>query len=68
MCVDCLSPAGKAETKYTKDGPGNPGGQSWTADWLVFNNAYFKDVKASSDTELLVLPTDAAVFEDAAFR
>lgn len=29
-------------TKYTKDGPGAPGGQSWTVDWLKFNNAYFK--------------------------
>jgi hypothetical protein len=60
--------AGKEETKYTKDGPGKPGGQSWTVDWLKFNNAYFKDVKAHSDAELLVLPTDAAVFEDAGFR
>ncbi|WIA43888.1 hypothetical protein OEZ86_010299 [Tetradesmus obliquus] len=59
---------GKEETKYTKDGPGKPGGQSWTADWLVFNNAYFKDVKKKSDDELLVLPTDAAVFDDDAFR
>ncbi|KAF6256178.1 L-ascorbate peroxidase [Scenedesmus sp. NREL 46B-D3] len=59
---------GKDETRYTKDGPGNPGGQSWTADWLTFNNAYFRDVKAQSDDELLVLPTDAAVFDDAGFR
>jgi hypothetical protein len=29
---------------------------------------YFKDVKAHSDADLLVLPTDAAVFEDAGFR
>jgi hypothetical protein len=27
-----LCSAGKVETKYTKDGPGNPRGQSWTAD------------------------------------
>ncbi|XP_066391712.1 probable L-ascorbate peroxidase 8, chloroplastic [Miscanthus floridulus] len=25
---------GKPETKYTKDGPGEPGGQSWTVEWL----------------------------------
>ncbi|MBA0595787.1 hypothetical protein Gorai_012644, partial [Gossypium raimondii] len=25
---------GKPETKYTKDGPGAPGGQSWTVQWL----------------------------------
>jgi L-ascorbate peroxidase len=24
---------GKESTKYTKDGPGKPGGQSWTVDW-----------------------------------
>lgn len=63
---------GKAETKYTKEGPGfpggKPGGQSWTADWLTFNNGYFKEIKAQRDAELLVLPTDAAVFEDPAFR
>lgn len=34
----------------------------------MFNNAYFKDVKKKSDDELLVLPTDAAVFDDDAFR
>ncbi|PQP99624.1 ascorbate peroxidase 1 [Prunus yedoensis var. nudiflora] len=33
---------GKPETKYTKDGPGTPGGQSWTAQWLKFDNSYFK--------------------------
>eukprot|EP00798_Chlamydomonas_sp_ICE-L_P019265 gene19265-25901_t len=59
---------GKAETKYTKDGPGNPGGQSWTPDWLVFNNSYFTVMKAQDDEDLLVLPTDAAVFADEAFR
>ncbi|XP_066320541.1 probable L-ascorbate peroxidase 8, chloroplastic [Miscanthus floridulus] len=25
---------GKPETKYTKDGPGEPRGQSWTVEWL----------------------------------
>eukprot|EP00879_Flechtneria_rotunda_P027551 GHRR01029519.1.p1 GENE.GHRR01029519.1~~GHRR01029519.1.p1 ORF type:complete len:283 (+),score=64.56 GHRR01029519.1:131-979(+) len=59
---------GKAETKYTKDGPGKPGGQSWTVDWLTFNNAYFKDVKARRDGDLLVLPTDAIIFEDDGFK
>lgn len=33
---------GKEATKYTESGPGNPGGSSWTPDWLVFNNDYFK--------------------------
>lgn len=59
---------GKESTKYTKDGPGNKGGQSWTADWLVFNNSYFVDVKEKKDAELLVLPTDACIFEDEGFR
>ncbi|KAI8477043.1 MAG: ascorbate peroxidase [Monoraphidium minutum] len=59
---------GKEETKYTKDGPGKPGGQSWTVNWLEFDNSYFKEVKAKRDADLLVLPTDAAVFEDEGFR
>ncbi|MBA0597365.1 hypothetical protein Gorai_007172, partial [Gossypium raimondii] len=50
---------GKPETKYTKDGPGTPGGQSWTVQWLKFDNSYFKDIKAKRDEDLLVLPTDA---------
>ncbi|KAG4147687.1 hypothetical protein ERO13_D05G238400v2 [Gossypium hirsutum] len=59
---------GKPETKYTKDGPGAPGGQSWTVQWLKFNNSYFKDIKAKRDEDLLVLPTDAVLFEDPSFK
>ncbi|CAI9115412.1 OLC1v1016312C2 [Oldenlandia corymbosa var. corymbosa] len=59
---------GKPETKYTKDGPGNPGGQSWTVQWLKFDNSYFKDIKERRDEDLLVLPTDAALFEDPGFK
>uniref|UniRef100_J3LDR9 L-ascorbate peroxidase n=1 Tax=Oryza brachyantha TaxID=4533 RepID=J3LDR9_ORYBR len=59
---------GKQETKYTKDGPGEPGGQSWTAEWLKFDNSYFKDIKEQRDQDLLVLPTDAALFEDPSFK
>ncbi|XP_020226618.1 probable L-ascorbate peroxidase 6, chloroplastic/mitochondrial isoform X1 [Cajanus cajan] len=59
---------GKPETKYTKDGPGAPGGQSWTAQWLKFDNSYFKDIKEKKDEDLLVLPTDAALFEDPSFK
>ncbi|OMO94963.1 heme peroxidase, plant/fungal/bacterial [Corchorus capsularis] len=59
---------GKRETKYTKDGPGAPGGQSWTVQWLKFDNLYFKDIKAKRDEDLLVLPTDAALFEDHSFK
>ncbi|CAA0809955.1 L-ascorbate peroxidase T- chloroplastic [Striga hermonthica] len=59
---------GKPETKYTKDGPGAPGGQSWTVQWLKFDNSYFKDIKEKRDEELLVLPTDAVLFEDPSFK
>ncbi|KZV16551.1 putative L-ascorbate peroxidase 6, chloroplastic [Dorcoceras hygrometricum] len=59
---------GKPETKYTKDGPGAPGGQSWTARWLKFDNSYFKDIKEKKDEDLLVLPTDAVLFEDPSFK
>eukprot|EP00244_Chara_vulgaris_P013546 TRINITY_DN778_c0_g1_i1.p1 TRINITY_DN778_c0_g1~~TRINITY_DN778_c0_g1_i1.p1 ORF type:complete len:509 (-),score=94.70 TRINITY_DN778_c0_g1_i1:888-2309(-) len=59
---------GKESTMYTKDGPGAPGGQSWTPEWLVFDNSYFKEVKAKRDEDLLVLPTDAALFEDEGFK
>ncbi|OEL25557.1 putative L-ascorbate peroxidase 8, chloroplastic [Dichanthelium oligosanthes] len=59
---------GKPETKYTKNGPGAPGGQSWTAEWLKFDNSYFKEIKEKRDQDLLVLPTDAALFEDPGFK
>ncbi|KAJ7965541.1 Ascorbate peroxidase [Quillaja saponaria] len=59
---------GKPETKYTKDGPGAPGGQSWTVKWLKFDNSYFKDIKEKRDEDLLVLPTDAVLFEDPSFK
>lgn len=60
---------GKAEgTKYTKDGPGTKGGSSWTPEWLKFDNSYFVECKAMRDEDLLVLPTDAALFEDEGFR
>ncbi|XP_020111716.1 probable L-ascorbate peroxidase 6, chloroplastic isoform X1 [Ananas comosus] len=59
---------GKPETKYTKDGPGAPGGQSWTVQWLKFDNSYFKDIKEQKDEDLLVLPTDAVLLEDPSFK
>jgi L-ascorbate peroxidase len=59
---------GKSETKYTRDGPGKPGGQSWTVEWLKFDNSYFVEVKTKRYADLLVLPTDAAIFEDEDFR
>ncbi|XVE60308.1 hypothetical protein DITRI_Ditri05aG0118200 [Diplodiscus trichospermus] len=51
-----------------KDGPGAPGGQSWTVQWLKFDNSYFTDIKAKKDEDLLVLPTDAVLFEDPSFK
>ncbi|CAA3008073.1 probable L-ascorbate peroxidase 6, chloroplastic isoform X1 [Olea europaea subsp. europaea] len=51
-----------------KDGPGAPGGQSWTVQWLKFDNSYFKDIKERRDADLLVLPTDAVLFEDPSFK
>eukprot|EP00262_Sarcandra_glabra_P000694 TRINITY_DN1081_c0_g1_i1.p1 TRINITY_DN1081_c0_g1~~TRINITY_DN1081_c0_g1_i1.p1 ORF type:complete len:393 (-),score=72.24 TRINITY_DN1081_c0_g1_i1:595-1707(-) len=59
---------GKPETKYTKEGPGAPGGQSWTVQWLKFDNSYFKDIKERKDEDLLVLPTDAVLFDDPSFK
>ncbi|KAL3690506.1 hypothetical protein R1sor_016815 [Riccia sorocarpa] len=60
---------GKKETKYTVgDNVGAPGGQSWTVQWLKFDNSYFKDIKAQSDEDLLVLPTDKILTEDSEFK
>jgi ABC-type glycerol-3-phosphate transport system substrate-binding protein len=57
-----------ALAKYTEKGPGAPGGQSWTPEWLKFDNSYFVDVKEQKDADLLVLPTDACLFDDEGFR
>ncbi|KAL2610659.1 hypothetical protein R1flu_029232 [Riccia fluitans] len=60
---------GKQETKYTVgENIGAPGGQSWTVQWLKFDNSYFKDIKAQSDEDLLVLPTDKILTEDPEFK
>ena len=58
----------KEATPYTKDGPGIKGGSSWTVEWLKFDNSYFTDVKNPTDPELMVLPTDACLFEDEGFK
>lgn len=50
-------------------GVGMSGGKSWTPNWLTFDNSYFKQLcQASDDPDLLRLPTDAALYEDAGFR
>ena len=47
--------AGAAQvTKYTKDGPGTPGGSSWTPEWLKFDNSYFSEVRPSLSPFYLV--------------
>lgn len=57
-----LRAAGK-EAKY------NPGGSSWTQNWLVFDNSYFKTMPdPSADPELLKLSTDKTLFQDAGFK
>eukprot|EP00958_Prasinococcus_capsulatus_P020513 scaffold2691_cov417-Prasinococcus_capsulatus_cf.AAC.3 len=68
------SGANKMEsTKYTKDGPGSQkGGQSWTEEWLKFDNRYFTMLleaeKGTVDAELLQMDTDNALLTDPAFR
>lgn len=37
------------------------GGQSWTKNWLTFDNSYFS-AKPTSDRLLLRLPTDEALY------
>jgi len=59
---------GKEKTKYTETGPGTIGGSSWTPEWLKFDNSYFVEVKEKRDAELLVLETDACLFEDEGFK
>eukprot|EP00887_Chlorella_sp_A99_P006075 scaffold22.g6075.t1 len=34
---------GRDSTPHTVRGPGTPGGQSWTPEWLKFDNSYFRD-------------------------
>ncbi|XP_021896367.1 L-ascorbate peroxidase T, chloroplastic [Carica papaya] len=53
---------------FWKDGPGAPGGQSWTVQWLKFDNSYFKEIKEKRDEDLLALPTDAVLFDDPSFK
>ncbi|GIL58275.1 hypothetical protein Vafri_13357 [Volvox africanus] len=61
------SPSGSPNRPVTPKPVGQLG-TSWTANWLEFDNSYFKEVKAKRDAELLVLPTDACLFEDEGFR
>jgi L-ascorbate peroxidase len=49
------------------EGPGTKGGQSWTPEWLKFDNSYFREVKAQMDPDLLVMQTDDCLFKDPDF-
>merc|ERR1719230_829405 len=68
----------KNGTKYTnsqslcprkdgKPGLGMAGGQSWTKDWLTFNNSYFLQYK-EKDAQLLWFPTDEALHTEPEFK
>mmetsp|Transcript_278 Transcript_278/g.433 ORF Transcript_278/g.433 Transcript_278/m.433 type:complete len:326 (+) Transcript_278:15-992(+) len=66
----------KGATKYTcpgyrprhdgKLGIGMAGGQSWTENWLTFDNSYFTVAK-KGDKDLLRLETDKAIESDPGF-
>jgi L-ascorbate peroxidase len=49
-----------------KSGVGMQGGQAWTKKWLKFDNEYF--TAGGSDKDLLWLPTDQCLKEDAKFK
>lgn len=61
---------GSESTAYTEnvDEGVTPGGTSWTKQWLQFDNSYFVEAKEKTDKDLLVLDTDACLFEDKEFR
>lgn len=52
---------GKEKTKYTENGPGTPGGTSWTIEWLKFDNSYFKVCTAQTGLALHGLTTKYTV-------
>lgn len=43
------------------------GGQSWTKEWLKFDNSYFR-LPGNSDRELLAFPTDMVLATDPGFK
>jgi len=65
---------GKSESSKQRLADGSeaqyrPGGSSWTDQWLVFDNSYFKILDdAGADGELLKLSSDKSVFADEGFR
>lgn len=71
---------GKEKTKFTDgsmkqkfadgtDAPYTPGGQSWTDQFLIFDNSYFVILDdPDADPDLLKLSSDRAVYTDKGFR
>jgi len=63
----------KKPTEYTKRGcpfagkSMTSGGQSWTKEWLKFDNSYFQGLKGGDD-QLVVFPTDAVLTTDPHFK
>lgn len=49
-------------------GVGMAGGQSWTKQWLKFDNSYFCVPEGADAPELLRLETDACLAKDPAFK
>eukprot|EP00471_Norrisiella_sphaerica_P004259 CAMPEP_0184487468 /NCGR_PEP_ID=MMETSP0113_2-20130426/10132_1 /TAXON_ID=91329 /ORGANISM="Norrisiella sphaerica, Strain BC52" /LENGTH=321 /DNA_ID=CAMNT_0026869797 /DNA_START=18 /DNA_END=983 /DNA_ORIENTATION=+ len=49
-----------------KEGVGMPGGKSWTANWLTFDNSYFHRKEDTKD--LLWMPTDSILHKDDSFK
>ena len=70
----------KSPTKFTDgsmvqkrgdgtDAPYTPGGQSWTDQFLIFDNSYFTILDdPDADEDLLKLTSDRALFKDDGFR
>jgi L-ascorbate peroxidase len=71
---------GAASTKFTngskqqlrsdgKEATYQLGGSSWTENWLVFDNSYFRTIPYKhADPELLKMSSDQAIFKDEGFR
>lgn len=70
---------GQEKTKFTdgskqlradgSEAPYTPGGSSWTAQFLIFDNSYFTTLDdPNADPALLKLSSDKAVFKDEGFK
>jgi L-ascorbate peroxidase len=58
-----------APTESMEIKTGIAGGGSWTKNWLKFDNSYFRrPLEDAQNAQLVWLPTDQALIEDAEFR